>query len=57
MLEILGTAIGIVLIVAFLVGIAISIAVAVAVFRQFNEVGDSFREMNDDFNKEWKDLS
>lgn len=57
MLEILGTAIGIVLIVAFLVGIAIAIAVAVMVFRQFNEVGDSFREMNDDFNKEWKDLS
>lgn len=57
MLEILGTALGIVLIIAFLVGIAISIAVAVAVFRQFNEVGDRHREMTDDFNKAWKDFS
>jgi cytochrome c biogenesis protein CcdA len=57
MLEILGTALGIVLIIAFLVGIAISIVVAVAVFRQFNEVGDRHREMTDDFNKTWKDLS
>lgn len=57
MLEILGTALGIVLIIAFLVGIAISIVVAVVVFRQFNEVRDRHREMTDDFNKTWKDLS
>lgn len=57
MLEILGTALGIVLIIAFVVGIAISIVVAVVVFRQFNEVRDRHREMTDDFNKTWKDLS
>lgn len=57
MLETLGTALGIVLIIAFLVGIAISVAVAVAVFRQFNEIRDRHREMTDDFNKTWKDLS
>lgn len=56
MLEILGTALGIVLIIAFLVGIAISITVAVAVFRQFNEIGDRHQEMTDDFNKAWKDF-
>ena len=54
MLEILGTALGIVLIIAFLVGIVIFVVVALTVSRQFNNIGDRHREMTDDFNKERK---